>query len=784
MAKKNKDEKEDSDSLKKMRDRFGQCAEHESSNRDLWIKNVDMSSSTDQWPQDVVNFRGAGRPRLTINRLNGTCKQIEGDYRQNELAINVLPASYDSDDDIADILAGIIRHIEQVSNAKSVYLHGIRYASRGGWGWVRVLPVYADEGTFEQELRIEAIYNTLTVYCDKKAVKPTREDARFMFVSEMVSRDEHMAEYPDSDLRFTESLEDFDDAFEDWVEDDGEMIRRVEYFTKEQVPTRFALFDNGATVEIESDEELEAMKAIGWKLTKEKTGKRTQIRWQKCIVNQILEERVYKMPFIPLIPFLGEEINTKGKVTLHSAIAYGIDPQLMLNYWKSTATESVCLSPKAPIWGTPKQIQNFEMQWKNVNVNSQPYILYNPDPAAPGIPGRIPMPEQPIGEMSMGGGAERDIAYTTNTFDAQLGAPGQEVSGVALGERQQQGTTGNFLFIDNGKIAIEHIGRVLLSFIPLIYDTERVVRVLSLEGKGGTETINQEIHNPLLGITDILNDITVGSYQVVVEAGKAFATRRKESVDQLLNWAKSFPNQSPLVSDQVLEAMDVPGGTAMAERVRRSLPPQVVNDPDSPEGQQAQAQAQQQQQQAQQMQQQLIQSKMQAEQGKNQASMAKANAEVIRSQAEVVKAKSDVEIAAIDTHNAKMEHAMSIVDHARTGQEAVQPPVGNNPVQSASQPQPAQPQVGSFAGNRQQDVQKADDAKQILGALAQHLMQTGQHHQQQMQGIHELLGHVAQGNQAIGQHMAMQNQIAQAPVEAIRDKMGKITGRRVVMPGA
>ena len=63
-------------------------------------------------------------------------------------------------------------------------------------------------------------------------------------------------------------------------------------------------------------------------------------------------------------------------------------------------------------------------------------------------------------------------------------------------------------------------------------------------------------------------------------------------------------------------------------------------------------------------------------------------------------------------------------------------------------------------------------------------MQTGQHHQQQMQGIHELLGHVAQGNQAIGQHMAMQNQIAQAPVEAIRDKMGKITGRRVVMPGA
>lgn len=661
------DKESDDDILQTMRSRFAASAEHESPNRDLWVKNVDMSSSTDQWPQDVVNFRGSGRPRLTINRLNGTCKQIEGDYRQNELAINVLPASYEANDDTADILAGIIRHIEQISNAKAVYLHGIRYASRGGWGWARVLPVYSTEGSFEQELRIEAIYNTLTVYCDKKAVKPTREDARFMFVSEMVSRDEHVAEYPDSDLRFTHSLEDFDDAFEDWVEDDGEMIRRVEYFTKEHVASRFVLFSNGATVEIESDEELSALQSIGWQPKKEKTGKRTQIRWRKCIVNQVLEERVYKMPYIPLVPFLGEEINIKGKVTLHSAIAYGIDPQHMLNYWKSTATESVCLMPKAPYAVTPKQIQNHELQWKNVNVNSQPFVMYNPDPQANNgaPPQRLPMPEQPIGEMAMGGGAERDISYTTNTFDAQLGAPGQEVSGVALGERQQQGTTGNFLFIDNGKIAIEHIGKILLAFIPLIYDTERVVRILNLEGKSSTEVINQEVHNALLGTIEVLNDITIGTYQVVIEAGKAFATRQQEAVNGLLNWSKSFPQQAPLVSDQVLEALNVPGGTAMAERIRRSLPANVVNDPDSPEGQKAIAAAQAQQQQAQQLQQQLVQGKLQVEQGKNQAAQAKAQAEVIKAQAEVVKAHTDVEQAAIASHDSHIEHTMNVMDHMR-----------------------------------------------------------------------------------------------------------------------
>src|SRR5579859_2281918 len=131
VSEKEKDTDKTGDILKTMRDRFGASAEHESPNRDLWVSNVDISSSTDQWPQDVVNFRGSGRQRLKINRLNGTCKQIEGDYRQNELAINVLPASYEANDDTADILAGILRHIEQVSNAKAVYLHGIRYASRG-----------------------------------------------------------------------------------------------------------------------------------------------------------------------------------------------------------------------------------------------------------------------------------------------------------------------------------------------------------------------------------------------------------------------------------------------------------------------------------------------------------------------------------------------------------------------------------------------------------------------------------------------------------------------------
>lgn len=775
--------KKDEDILKTMRSRFSQSAEHESVNRQSWVKSVDMSCSMDQWPQEVVNSRGGNRPRLTINRLNGTCKQIEGDYRQNQLAINVLPASYEASDDTAEILAGMIRHIEQVSCAGSVYLHGIRYASRGGFGWARVLPEYVAEGSFEQELRIGAVYNSLTVYCDPKAVMPTREDARFMFVSEKVSRDDHLDEYDSSKVDFSQSLEDFDEGFEDWAEEDGEVLRRVEYFTKEYVPARFVRFSNGATLEIVSDAELEALKAIGWQAQQEKKGRRTQIRWRKCIANEILEERLYKMPFIPLIPFLGEEINIRGKITLRSAIAYGIDPQHMLNYMKSTATESAALMPKAPYLMTPAQIQNHEIQWKNVNNSPQPYLIYNADPKAPGPPPRIGMPEQPIGEMALANGAERDISYTTNTFDAQLGAPGQEVSGVALSERQHQGTTGNFLFIDNGKLAIEHIGRVLLGFIPLIYDTERVVRILNMEGKSSTETINREIHNPVLGAMEVLNDITVGDYQVVVEAGKAFATRRKEATEGMLKWSQAFPQQSPLVSDLVIENMDVPGGTQIAERIRRSLPPNIINDPDSPEGQQAQQAAQEQQAKQQALQEQMMQSKLQVEQGKNQAALAKANAEVVKAGAEVTKAKADTIQAIAQTHNTAAEHAADVLDQDRMSPGIVRDAPGapasfSSQQQSSVQPQSA-PQIQLVKSP--QDQQREELLHQAVAGIATHLLESAHHNRSHTEQLHGLLAQVANGNERMAAALTHHAAVAAAPVEAIRDKSGRITGSRKVL---
>lgn len=757
----------DSDILTLMRQRFEHVCSVDSDNRDNYIKNVEISSSANQWDEEVKKRRGANRPALTFNLLNGVVKQIIGDYRQNKLAIKILPSGGPSTEEVADILGGLIRSIEMDSKADHAYTNALECSARGGFGYFRVMSEYEADDVFNQKLLIKPIYNPLTVYFDPAAKRITREDAQYCLVTEVMSKAEFKRLYPQAEEQGWDIIDIDSDNMDEWTTDD--QIRICEYFIKETIKERLVAFDNGAVVSIDDNKEIEALQQIGWNPVKERQANRTNIKWYKCNGSHILEQRTFKTKYIPVIPVLGEEINLEGKTLLRSSVFYGIDAQLSYNYERSTAIERSALAAKAPWIVTAKQIEMYRDQWDNANNTPQPYLVHQPDPQMPQGPQRIEPPSPSGADMQNAQVAAQDVQRTTLVFNSQLGEKSNILSGVGLSEQQSQGATSTFIFPDNLRTAIEHCGRILIDWIPLTYDTERVVRTINTEDDIEMQTINQKQQNPLLAVTEVLNDITVGKYDVVVSAGKAFASRRREAVDGMLQFAKVFPQQAPLVADLMIDNMDVPGGEVMAARIKRSLPPQVVNDPDSPEGQQAMQQAQAQQQQQQTMQQQLMQAHIQTEQGKQQAEMAKSQASVIKSQAEVVKAKADTIQAVAETHQQSKEHVMELLDNDRMNEK-----------------------LPSSYGSRQEDISHAhkkdeeharntDEIKQMLGGLAQHLVASHEIHQEHTGQLHELLGHVAQGQQQIGQALQQQNQIAAAPTEAVRDKTGRVVGSRKVI---
>lgn len=628
--------------LEKARKRLGTAIEAESDNHKAFKEDLEFSISADQWPEEIKRLRGYNRPMHTINRLNGVANQIVNDYRQNKLSIRVLPASGDADVDTADILAGLMRNIEIQSNADMAYVTALDHAVRGGFGYFRIVPEYSGDDVFEQDLRIRPIHNPLTVHFDPSAQLITREDAKWCFVTEMMDKEEFEATYPDVEPRSI-TTEDTN-----WAK--AEQVRVAEYYEKEQYESRLVAFSNGMVIPIEDDMEIYAMESIGNRAVRERTAERTRIVWRKMTANKILDTRVYKFRHIPVIPVLGAEINVEGKTVLRSAIHYAKDPQRMFNYWRSAATESVALAAKTPWILTPEHIEGFQEMWDNVNSAPMPYLLFNPDPASPG-PNRVDPPNMPIGELSMANGSSDDIKATTGIFDAALGARSNETSGRAIVARQQEGDTATYQFIDNLRKAIQHCGKVLLDMIPEYYDTERVVRILDMEGEPSMETINQEVYNPATGIMEVLNSVVVGKYDVVIETSPSFASRRQESTAAMIELMRSMPSVGQVAADLIIKGMDFPGAQQIAERIRRTMPPELTTDPDSPEGQQMTQQKQQMQSQ----QAEVAKAATEVEATKARADVAKAEADMAGAQADMVEARADIMGAQADMVKAQAD---------------------------------------------------------------------------------------------------------------------------------
>jgi hypothetical protein len=131
-----------------------------------------------------------------------------------------------------------------------------------------------------------------------------------------------------------------------------------------------------------------------------------------------------------------------------------------------------------------------------------------------------------------------------------------------------------------------------VDMIPRIYDTERVVRILGDDEKVSHATINQPLERPEIdektgAIRTVLNDLTVGKYDVTVSAGASYSTRRQEASDAMVSFGQSWPKLMDVAGDKVVTAMDWPGADEIAERIKRTIPPELLGDEDGEDGEQS-----------------------------------------------------------------------------------------------------------------------------------------------------------------------------------------------------
>ncbi len=554
--------------LKVALERFQRAEEAESKNRQTFEDDVRFSNGT-QWPEDIERARKhARKPMLTINKVPAFIRQVTNEARQMRPAIKVKGQAGTSDKQTAQSLNGMIRAIEQSSNAEAAYDWGVEYAVRGGFGYWRVDTDYVDGNGFQQEVQINRIRNHLSVYLDPDAEQADGSDARWGFIVEFRDTKQLEKDYPGSDKEewsAGRSLE------ENWYTNNKTRI--AEYWEVEKVKrTQVLLSDGNVMFEDELEQAAPQLILQGIEPVQDRQVDDCTLIHRLITARSILEETRYpKRTYIPIVRIVGEEIWEDGEILYQGMVKDMKDPQRQYNYWRTASAERGALSVKAP-WIGPTGAFT-DPKWKSANTENYAYLEYEPQPNG----------ERPIREQGLDVSAafvqevqqsNDDLKAVTGIYDSSMGNQSNEIAGVAINARRKESDTANFHFLDNLARSMRYTGKILVEVIPQVYNDQRVMTILH---EGGEEE-NIQLNTPFVdqkGQQRII-DLQKGRYDVAVDVGPSYATQREEAASSMLELVTAFPQAAGVMGDLIAKNMDWPDSETISDRLKMLLPPEVL----------------------------------------------------------------------------------------------------------------------------------------------------------------------------------------------------------------
>lgn len=582
---------EGEDLLEEAQELFDLCQEREAENRREGLDDLRFSRLEEQWPEKVRRDREMeGRPCLTLNKLPTFIRQVVNDGRLNKPAIMVHPVDSGSDPETAEVFNGLIRHIEQSSNAEVAYDTALEYAVTCGFGYFRINTAYTHDDSFEQDIVIERIANPFSVYGDPDSTAADSADWNTAFVVDLIPCEAFKKRFPGAKKTDFKGVE-WGSVKSPWR--DGESVMVAEWWSRREVERDIVALSDGQVMDLAVYTAQRGMfDALGVSVIGQRKVRSHKVVQRLISGAEVLETVDWAGKYIPIVPVYGEEINVEGVRHLRSLVRSAKDAQRMFNYWRTQSTELVALAPKAPFIGPKGAFETDAAKWATANTQSHAYIEY--DGQTP--PQRQPFAGIPAGVLQEALNAADDMKSIMGLYDASVGARSNETSGKAIMARQREGDVSTFHYIDNLSRAIRHAGRIVLDLIPKVYSTPRVIRVLGPDGKSESRPVNQPVQVEEKGDDgqvrriEKIYDLTVGKYDLTVRAGPSFTSRREEAATQMIELIRAFPAAAPVIGDLLAQNLDWPGADELAERLHALLPAQLQGE--SPEAQQAKQQMQ------------------------------------------------------------------------------------------------------------------------------------------------------------------------------------------------
>lgn len=667
------------DFLRDMREQYEADLEYDRINREQALDDKKFAAG-EQWDPIVLEQR-KGLPCLVINSIPQFTAQLVGDWRESRKAIKVVPSN-DEDVDVASIRGDLIRSIEMQSRADRTYDSAFESLVQCGDGAFRVSVEYARDDVFDQDIFIRPIEDSLAVVWDRFSVDPTGRDAKRVFVDDRISKKEFDRKWPGHSPSMLHQDNPVDSvSLDGWVDDDS--YRVTEYWRLVERQRIMALFENGKIFELEGDNVDLLIAQYGQPV-------RTRVSW--CTYAQmhlvtgfavLSGPYEYRLNRLPIIRMAGRVVNVGGRRVRYGLVRFMKDPVRLKNFWRSVAAEQLGYAPKAQWMATESAVEGREDKIRKAHLSRDPLLIFNDEAEFGRNVLRMDPPAPQAALLNEAQVNAQDMKDVTGIHDASLGVKSNETSGRAIQARQREGDIASLTFYDNGNASVLEAGDVINQLIPQIYDGTRVIRTIGEDEAMKFQRINDPMDPNAI-------DLSVGKFDVALSTGTSYTTRRVEAAQAMMEAIQVWPQLMSVAGDLVAKAQDWPGAEKLAERLKKTIPPQFLEEGEeggvgiSPE-------------ELQQMQMQLQQLSMENQELKQDKTIDFKKLEIDSYNAETnrIKALSDHEV---DQTKVSLDAIKTIVDGSKTVDEH---DIRRTEIETRNTPTPGG-QGSSTAGNKSQ----------------------------------------------------------------------------------
>lgn len=585
-----------------------------------------------QWDDDEEEtFVKNNKRPLQFNKLCTLANTLLGEQQQNTPQIEVAPKST-CDAETAQIRQNIVKDTMMSTDAKRVYQCAAKQAIIGGFGAFIVDTDYSSKMSFDQNIVYRPIKDATKCYWDVGAEHPNKIDGmragyivrmsrqkfRQMYgknIEEKILAETGSMSIDDEEVALSTDTGSSQNPFA-WADETG--ITLVYDYVRKHVPEMLYKLSNGKEVNqqeldeiIESSRSHHVMPEIDVYAQPENEEGEAEIdieeqemiipddnimtlyddgqpvsianskRIKKSVIvhrlmagDYILEETEFPSENLPVI-FMDQNsyFDVNGKQVCMPFFVHAVDAQRYLNYLGTQCAYLLKISRWDQWIGSKKNVQAPDTQqaWKDPSV-VKGMLTYDESPSG-AKPEQVRPPEISASLMEQYQRAQDDMYTSTGLYPTRLGQVGNEVSGAAIDSRTRQGSYPTFVVFNAINMAITAGGTIVNEMIPRVYDTQRVISLMTADRGRQNIVINESLDD--YG-EKVRNDVRKGEFEVILQAGPSYEGQKAQALESIQIALKNNPATFNLVADLFAENLPLINTIELKNRLKTLVPPEIL----------------------------------------------------------------------------------------------------------------------------------------------------------------------------------------------------------------